>query len=165
VGLHIRTQGCDPSAGPGAGMVGGVESPAKRFEPFRPKSDKSREREGTLSKRRTDIIYITGQAFLRAFPSIRHIQRGVFKLFCDSSLVHGPRSINSVVEEFRPLGDSAVVATTDLRCDVSDLNLHLKVRAGPRSLRPASASDPEKLGCRWQQREHQPPRRLTRPLG
>jgi hypothetical protein len=40
------TQGCDPSAGPGAGMVGGIESPTKRFEPFRPKSDKSREREG-----------------------------------------------------------------------------------------------------------------------
>jgi hypothetical protein len=80
----------------------------------------------SLDKRQADIVYMTGQAFLRAFPSIRYIHSGVFKLFCHSKLVHGPRSITNVVEAFRPLSDPSVVATTDLHEEIPELSLHLK---------------------------------------
>jgi hypothetical protein len=78
----------------------------------------------SLSK--PDIMYITAYAFLKEFQSIRYIHEGVFRLFCDSALRHGPRSINWLVEGFVPLADPTIVTTNDFRYDESELELHLE---------------------------------------
>jgi len=81
------------------------------------------------SDRKADIIYLVAYHFKRRFPGINAIEEGVFYLFLESELIHGPRSIVKAIESVGSLISSSTVKTEDLNMDrMVNLKLHLKMK-------------------------------------
>jgi hypothetical protein len=80
---------------------------------------------GALSARKADIVYMTASHIIRKFPRVPAAQRGIFRLFTESTLRHGARSIAAVIDLFRQPHDQRWLATSDLARE-DDLSLHIE---------------------------------------
>jgi hypothetical protein len=78
-----------------------------------------------LADRKADIVYMTAAHIVRKFPRVPAAQRGIFRLFTESTLRHGARSIAAVVDLFRQPHDQRWLATSDLARE-DDLALHVE---------------------------------------
>jgi hypothetical protein len=78
-----------------------------------------------LSRRKADIVYMAAHHINRNFPRIRAAHRGIFRLFTESALRHGARSIAAVMDQFQPPKDERWLATGDLPRN-NDLALHIE---------------------------------------
>lgn len=81
-----------------------------------------------LADRKADIVYMTAAHIVRKFPRVQAAQRGIFRLFTESTLRHGARSIAALVDLFRQPRDERRLATDDLMRK-EDLPLHIDSEA------------------------------------
>lgn len=78
-----------------------------------------------LSSRQADIVYMAAWHIVRNFARVTAAHRGIFRLFTESKLRHGARSIAAVIDLFHRPKDERWLATSDLPRD-SALELHIE---------------------------------------